>query len=210
MLQAKKSFYQSISRLYDKTIDNRSLPKSIKKQKFIYRNLQKLYLADTTINNFFQVCFIFSCFEKQDLKLAFNLFQKYLASLTNYLKTYNDLKTVHEKDKTNLRAAWTQTRLQNQQLPNSKLNFKQSVAYLKLVGSLNENLNSTEVSMPTKLYTVIRSPHVFKKTREQFAITKYKRVVKLVFKSKSALKILVDSFVLLKLPAEVKIIIRNK
>lgn len=80
---------------------------------------------------------------------------------------------------------------------------------VKAVRALNEPFRATSIPLPTQLYTVIRSPHVFKKTREQFATTQYKRAIKLSFGSNAALRLLIDSLILLKLPAEIKVAIRD-
>lgn len=80
---------------------------------------------------------------------------------------------------------------------------------LRTLRLLNRPLKYLCVPQPTKLYTVIRSPHVFKKTREQFATTQYKHAIKLQFCSDVSFRIFLDSFVLLKLPAEVKMLIQS-
>lgn len=58
-----------------------------------------------------------------------------------------------------------------------------------------------------KLFTIIRSPFVFKKTREQFKLSKYKCVVRLEL-TKNQLEIVIKWVGQLQLPGEVKVICR--
>nr|YP_025816.1 ribosomal protein S10 [Tupiella akineta]AAQ18775.1 ribosomal protein S10 [Tupiella akineta] len=109
--------------------------------------------------------------------------------------------------------------LASETLPATESKFRQEKLFIergttvagiaRAVRSLNEPLKVTPIPLSTQLYTVIRSPHVFKKTREQFATTQYKRVIKLNFRSNAALRLFVDSFILLKLPVEVKVVVRD-
>lgn len=152
-----------------------------------------------------QILLIFSSFEKSDLNNALNLFQKYLTSLTNRLTALKDFKII--KGMNAIHASRVSGASSG--APSSKLQDSKIAGILRAVRDLNQPFKSTDICLSTKLYTVIRSPHVFKKTREQFAMTKIKRIVQLNFQSKAALRLLIDSLILLKLPAEVKVIIRD-
>jgi ribosomal protein S10 len=91
---------------------------------------------------------------------------------------------------------------------NHIIKYKLQVGVLKAVRNLSQK-RLTSIPQKAQLYTVIRSPHVFKKTREQFATQQYKRVIKLDFTSVTALRLLTDTVVLLKLPVEIKVIIHT-
>lgn len=66
--------------------------------------------------------------------------------------------------------------------------------------ALNKILNKTaalnlktskSISLPTKIqrYTVLRSPHIDKKSREQFEIKHYKKLLVIYFNSKNAFEV---------------------
>lgn len=80
-----------------------------------------------------------------------------------------------------------------------------AVSLLRALRDIHSSLNVLSVPQRTSLYTVIKSPHVFKKTREQFATTANKKVLTIHLASKVARSLVLESFLLLKLPCEVKI-----
>lgn len=81
---------------------------------------------------------------------------------------------------------------------------------LKTVRNLAQSLSALGVPQKANLYTVIRSPHVFKKTREQFVKQKYKLRIQLDFASNTLSSEFLDALVLLKLPAEIKVVIHSR
>jgi ribosomal protein S10 len=177
--------------------------------------LQKCEINKPTV----QVVLAFTSFEKKDLDWAFHLFQSYLTNITNRLITYNCFEksvSLYSKEvkqraqllygaPLNVRKA--ESRLRQEKSLIERITAVAGIA--RAVRTLNEPLRATAIPLSTQLYTVIRSPHVFKKTREQFATTQYKRVIKLSFRSHAALRLFIDSFLLLKLPVEVKLVIRD-
>ena len=81
---------------------------------------------------------------------------------------------------------------------------------LKTVRNLAQPLSALGVPQKANLYTVIRSPHVFKKTREQFVKQKYKLRIQLDFASNTLSSEFMDALVILKLPAEIKVVIHSR
>lgn len=87
--------------------------------------------------------------------------------------------------------------------------YKLRCLALKTVRNLAQPLGALGVPQKNNLYTVIRSPHVFKKTREQFVKQKYKLRIQLDFASGTMSSEFLDALVLLKLPAEIKVVIHS-
>lgn len=66
-----------------------------------------------------------------------------------------------------------------------------------------------KIPQSTAIKTVIRSPHVFKKTREQFGLTKSKHVIVYHFRSQWSAMVFINCASLLKFPAEVQIVMHQ-
>nr|AOC61519.1 ribosomal protein S10 [Rhexinema sarcinoideum] len=83
------------------------------------------------------------------------------------------------------------------------------VGLLRALRIVGQPFHPKIVPQSSSLITVIKSPHVFKKTREQFALTICKSVVKLDFKNSTVASLFLNSFFLLKFPCEVKVILKT-
>nr|AOC61549.1 ribosomal protein S10 [Gloeotilopsis planctonica] len=90
-----------------------------------------------------------------------------------------------------------------------KLTTSKVVGILQTLRAVIQPAHFRQVPQSSTLYTVVKSPHVFKKTREQFASTLCKSVVKLNFKSSTVASLFLNSFFLLKFPCEVKVVLKN-
>jgi ribosomal protein S10 len=62
-----------------------------------------------------------------------------------------------------------------------------------------------KIPQSTKLFTLTRSSFIFKKTREQFGLTKKSYFTSIIIKSKTQQQLLLQLITLLKLPVEIKI-----
>ena len=91
----------------------------------------------------------------------------------------------------------------------SALVRREAVKTLRTSRSLGASLELTTIPQSVKLFTVIRSPHVFKKTREQFASNLSKRALSLSFWDRSTAQLFLESLTLLKLPVETKIFLKD-
>jgi len=76
----------------------------------------------------------------------------------------------------------------------------------KLLNHLNIKFKSFMLPTVLKKFTLLKSPHVYKKAREQFQFTRYQQV--LVINSKVENSVL--KFLVLNKPAEIKLIIKTK
>jgi ribosomal protein S10 len=84
--------------------------------------------------------------------------------------------------------------------------------YHGMIQSLHDHgrLKATnQLPQSTHLRTVIRSPHVFKKTREQFGMVKCKISLDYYFKSNTCAQLFINCASLLKLPVEVQVRFRD-
>ena len=70
---------------------------------------------------------------------------------------------------------------------------------------ITKGLVSGPVPLPTKkeIYTVLRSPHVYKKSREQFQLCTYKRLIDIYSNSSKT----IDALMKLELPSGVEVAI---
>ena len=147
-----------------------------------------------------EIVLTFSSFLEKDLKSTFNLFQNYLTYLTNQLIAHH-----------NNSIALTRFKGLKEAKANQKVVFYYWRSALKTIRLLNRPVNKVlSIPQPITLHTLIKSPHVFKKTREQFASTFYKNSIKFHLDSEVSFQIFLNSFTLLKLPAEVKMILKRK
>ena len=147
----------------------------------------------------------FNSYHIGDLDAAMSLFKKYILCLTNQLATPIDRLFTRCKQTTRL---YTATDVNIAAMDRQEIN--RLVNILRTARDLNHALSQDSCPQTTRLFTVIRSPHVFKKTREQFAKTHHRRVVSLLFRSRAATQLFVDSLILLRLSAELKINITSQ
>jgi small subunit ribosomal protein S10 len=70
---------------------------------------------------------------------------------------------------------------------------------------ITKGLVSGPIPLPTKkeIYTVLRSPHVYKKSREQFQLCTYKRLIDIYSNSSKT----IDALMKLELPSGVEVAI---
>lgn len=171
-----------------------------------------------------RVFWIFSSFETQDnLRVALKLFQAYLTNLTNIILGHSRFNS-QSMPRIALGPPGYETTSKLKQIPEKIELFtftkavKMDVSLLKTVRNINRALTNFSgehnnpggiIGQSTQLYTVIKSPHVYKKKREQFAITKVKSVVSLDCRSTNTLTLLKDSFLLTKFPDEIKMVFKN-
>lgn len=80
---------------------------------------------------------------------------------------------------------------------------------IKTIHRLGSLKAANQLPQSTRLRTVIRSPHVFKKTREQFGMTKYKISLDYYFKSHRGAQLFINCACLVKFPLEVQIILSS-
>jgi small subunit ribosomal protein S10 len=177
------------------------------------------------------VVLTFASVEKANLNHTFKIFQKYLGYLKNKLLNSYHSKVKYGLSQTNgycdvfnlgyykftntlfYKAISPSSPLRNKKIPLNQYlkEYKLKVELLKTLGSLNLPKNAVvDIPQKAQLYTVIRSPHVFKKTREQLNSQKYKRVVRLHLTTTTALRLFMDTLILLRLPVEVKVVASNK
>lgn len=72
---------------------------------------------------------------------------------------------------------------------------------------LKLKLNFKIICMPTlkKRFTLLRSPHVYKKTREQFELTRYKQTINIY----SNLNLIFLKYLVLNKPTDIKLVIKK-
>jgi ribosomal protein S10 len=181
---------------------------------------------------------VLSSFESKDLECALKIIHKFIIALTNQLNNlFSFLQVRCEKEKKSLLNPLTFTKgkyyssvgKKNLQYFRCKIEMggttvplpeadkilknrtekKPAVGVLRAVRAINQSFKPMSIPQSTQLYTVIKSPHVYKKTREQFATTLCKCSLIFDFNCMVDLRLLMDSLVMLKLPVEVKFILKN-
>lgn len=184
-----------------------------------------------------QIFLVFSSFESKDLDCALNLFKRFTLTLASQYKTTHCFQTYQKLlyPLCHLAKQKKQVSVNKPKLSNPTFAFDTTSHrfYLRKASSVLSTVETLKITTPktvgllralraicqpshpqivpqsSALITVIKSPHVFKKTREQFALTKCKSVVKLDFKNSSVASLFLNSFFLLKFPCEIKVILKT-
>lgn len=170
---------------------------------------------------------VLSSFESKDLECALKIIHKFIIALTNQLNNFFSLGATPRNPLTFTKGKYySSVGKKNLQyfrckiemggttvpLPEPKIlknRTKPAVGVLRAVRAINQSFKPMSIPQSTQLYTVIKSPHVYKKTREQFATTLCKCSLIFDFNCMVDLRLLMDSLVMLKLPVEVKFILKN-
>jgi len=160
---------------------------------------------------FTNVSISFSSFEQDDLFLSLKLYNNYIAKLTNILNTSNlpVLSNIPINNKINLKT-WRRSDTENTikyLITLKALKFK-DLSYLRTVRDINNYHNHYNNNSYNCLYTVIKSPHVYKKTREQFALSHNKAGVYTKIKNNTTTSLYINFFLGLKFPVEIKMVLK--
>lgn len=198
-------------RIYNDYISSKLLTynNNLKKDKLeackrLTKKVKSLYICKIQ-ENFTNVSFSFSSFEQDDLFLSFKLYNNYIAKVTNIL---NISKIPTNNILINIKSNYKKSNNYNNVITLKALKIQENLSYLRTVRAINNYNNHYYNNGYNSLYTVIKSPHVYKKTREQFALSHYKASVNYKIKHNTTTSLLKNTFLALKFPVEIKMVFK--
>nr|YP_010021470.1 ribosomal protein S10 [Ulva fenestrata]QOL10311.1 ribosomal protein S10 [Ulva fenestrata] len=137
--------------------------------------------------------------------------------LPRYQKQQSEHKAIYYTNDYKSNSKMVGSQLTNNLKQNSHEIFQQSYSFNRCFFKLSKQLSSLSAinaklvqrRNSKKLFTLIRSPFVFKKTREQFSLQRISSHIAITLANAAQKQFLIKNLRLLKLPVELKVVSRN-